>query len=76
MNYREVIKFVPNFVEAHGNLGVVLKKLGKFEEAEASFRQVIELKPNSAEAYSNLGNTLSELGRLEEAETNYSKRLN
>ena len=56
-------------------MGVILKVLGKLDEAETSCRKAIELKPDLAEAHNNLGNTLKELGRLDEAETNYRKAI-
>ena len=31
---------------SHSNLGVILKDLGKLEEAEISLRKAIELNPN------------------------------
>ena len=37
-------------VEAHYNLGNTLKKLVRFDEAEASYRQAIALKPDFVEA--------------------------
>ena len=40
------------------NYGVILKDIGKLEEAELSIRKAIELKPDLAEAYSNLGTIL------------------
>jgi Flp pilus assembly protein TadD len=48
----------PDYAEAHSNLGVTLKELGRLDEAEASYRQAIALKPDYAEAHNNLGNTL------------------
>ena len=50
------------------NYGLILKDLGKLEEAEFSTRKSIELNPNFANAHYNLGNILKDLGRLEEAE--------
>ncbi|MDA8678623.1 tetratricopeptide repeat protein, partial [Luminiphilus sp.] len=54
--------------DAHNNLGITLKELGRLDEAEANYRQAIALKPDYAEAHNNLGNSLQELGRLDEAE--------
>ncbi len=52
-------------------MGITLKKLGRFDEAEASYKQAIALKPDYAEAYYNLGIMLLELGRLDEAEVSF-----
>ena len=35
-SYKKAIEIKPDFVEAYNNLGVVLKKLSKFDEAELS----------------------------------------
>jgi tetratricopeptide (TPR) repeat protein len=53
----------------YSNLGVVLRSLGRLEEAEASYRDAIRLSPESAGAYSNLGEVLNLLGRAADAET-------
>ena len=52
---------------AHLNLGIILKDLGKLQEAELSYRKAIELKPDFAGAHSNLGNVLSDLGKLDQS---------
>ena len=61
-------KLSPQDAEAHSNLGVALKQLGRLDESEASYRQAIAVKPNHAGAHSNLGGMLREVGRLDEAE--------
>jgi len=57
------------------NYGVILKNLGRLQEAELSTRKAIELNPDFAEAHSNLGNTLKDLGRLQEAELSTRKAI-
>jgi tetratricopeptide (TPR) repeat protein len=42
-------------MEAHNNLGNVLKDQGLYREAIDEFRRCIELKPDSAEVFTNLG---------------------
>ena len=49
------------------NYGIILKNLGKLQEAEVSLRKAIDIKPDYVEAYYNLGNILRILGKLEEA---------
>ena len=56
-------------------LGNILYKLGRLDEAEASFTQAIALKPDFTEAHNNLGNTLKELGRLDEAEASFRQAI-
>ena len=65
----------PLDAEIHNNLGNVLKKLEKFDEAQNSYRQAILLKQNFTEAYYNLGNLLKELNRFDEAEKNYNQAI-
>jgi predicted O-linked N-acetylglucosamine transferase (SPINDLY family) len=48
-------------------LSLVLHKLGRLEDAEASCKQAIRLKPGYAEAHNNLANIYFDQGRLEEA---------
>ena len=65
----------PDYAEAHSNLGVTLKRLGRLDEAEASLRQAIAQKPGYAEAHNNLGNTLKELGRFDESEASLRQAI-
>jgi predicted O-linked N-acetylglucosamine transferase (SPINDLY family) len=69
------VALAPEDAEAHSNLGMTLRGLGRQEEAEASCRQAIALKPDYANAYNHLGNTLRDLGRLEEAEASYRQAI-
>ncbi len=57
------------------NYGIILKDLGKLEEAELSTRKAIKIKPDYAEAHSNLGIILTDLGNLKEAEISYRKAI-
>ena len=51
------------------NSGIILKDLGRLEEAEIWIRRAIKLKPDYALAYHNLGNILISQNKLKEAET-------
>lgn len=53
--------------DAHDNLGVVLSKQGKLDEAMSEFRQAIPLEPNLAETHYNLGIALRMQNHYEEA---------
>ena len=61
--------------EAHNNLGVTLKELGRLDEALASYNQAIALKPDYAEPHNNLGVALTDLGRLDEALASYNQAI-
>ena len=65
----------PQDAEVHNNLGNVLEKLEKFDEAENNYRQAILLKQNYTEAYYNLANLFNKLGRFDEAEKNYNQAI-
>ncbi len=74
-SFREAEKFYQYFLDqgfndpkVFSNYGVILKELGKLDEAELSLRKAIKLKPDFAEAYSNLGGVLNDLEKFEEAE--------
>jgi len=64
----------------HSNLGVVYKRLGRFEDAMHAYRQAISIAAQSpggdyAEAYYNLAIVLREQGLFKEAETAYLRAL-
>jgi tetratricopeptide (TPR) repeat protein len=65
--WREYVAEDPDSYIAHVNLGVVLARAGKSEEAVRQFEQTIRLKPDYAQAYYNLGGAFAQLGRNEEA---------
>ena len=44
-SYHKALAIKPDYAAAHHNLGIVLKKLGRSEEAVASFRRAIEFDP-------------------------------
>ncbi len=53
--YSTAIELNPNDAYAHNNLGILLKNLNRYEEAEKEYREAIRLNPNLAEAHNNLG---------------------
>jgi Flp pilus assembly protein TadD len=55
------------YAEARNNLGAVLMKLGRFDEAQACFESAVALKPQYTMARHNLGSVLRKNGRLTEA---------
>jgi Flp pilus assembly protein TadD len=74
-SYNACLRINPDTVEAHYNLGVLLKNAGRKEEAEAEYRDALRLKPDYADAHNNLGNLLDDAGRKEEAEAEYRDAL-
>ena len=57
------------------NYGIILKNIGKLQEAELSTRKAIEVQPEFAEGHLNLGNILKDLGKLHNAESSYRKAI-
>jgi tetratricopeptide (TPR) repeat protein len=57
------------------NLGNTYWKLGRHQEAIATYKKAIQLNPNSAEGYNNLGVALSHLGEYKEAVKQYQKSI-
>jgi tetratricopeptide (TPR) repeat protein len=71
---------------AHFNLGNALARLGRLDEARASYGQALAIRPDFAEAQQNLekvlldagmkqANALRSIGRLDEAVTGYRRVL-
>lgn len=60
---------------AHNNRGNILKELGTYPDALASYERALSLAPNYEEAYNNKGNVLQDLGRYQEAISCYDKAL-
>ena len=49
-SYRQALEAEPNYVAALYNLGLALRELENFEEAEACFRRVLEIDPRDVDA--------------------------
>jgi tetratricopeptide (TPR) repeat protein len=67
----QAVMIRPDFIPAHFNLGVVYKKLGKYEKARAEFKDVIRLNPQSIPAMLQIGEIYEEQGFIDEAESVY-----
>ena len=81
-NISEAAKFYQYFISqgfkdhrVFASYGVILKNLGKSQDAELSYRKAIEIKPAYTEAHYNLGNLLKGLGNLKDAELSYRKAI-
>jgi protein O-mannosyl-transferase len=69
------LRFTSNNDVAHYNLGNVLDKQGRIEEAVEHYLQVLRVKPDDAKTHNNLGNALDKQGRTEEAIEHYLQAL-
>jgi tetratricopeptide (TPR) repeat protein len=61
------VQCAPDDAAAHLNLGNAFGRLGRLEEAAASYQQALGADPEFAEAHNNLGGLWLERGRAEEA---------
>src|SRR5215472_2749680 len=61
------VQCAPEDAAAHLNLGNALARLGRLDEAFASYRRALDIDPAFAEAHNSLGELLLERGRAEEA---------
>ena len=64
-----------NNVSSMFNLGILLKKLKRYEEAEKEYREAIKINPNLAYAHNNLGILLHNLERYEETEKEFREAI-
>jgi tetratricopeptide (TPR) repeat protein len=62
-------------IESYLNLGITLHKMGKPEEAVASFRKAVALDSLSFQAQNSLGTALMAIKNFSEAETRFKKAL-
>ena len=53
--YRAQLKVTPNHAEALANLGAVLSKREKFNEAVTAYQRALKLRPDLAPLHLNLG---------------------
>jgi tetratricopeptide (TPR) repeat protein len=60
---RRHLALLPNSVNGHAQLGMVLLCLGRYAEAAAPLKKAVELKPDFAEAHFNLGFALARAGQ-------------
>lgn len=66
--YLEALALYPYHAATHGNLALVLERLGQPDEAVESWKVVLEARPERAHEYAlHLGDLLAQLGRTEEA---------
>ncbi len=57
------------------NLGDILQKQGKLEEAIKLYQEVLDFNPNHAKVYNNLGNIFQQQGKLNKAIECYHQAL-
>lgn len=75
MLWRDTISKNPNASIAQVNLGVLLRRQGRLEEAIAHFSKALQANPQHEGAHNNLGLALYEIGRLDEAISHYDRAI-
>jgi tetratricopeptide (TPR) repeat protein len=73
--YKHTLKHTSNNVHIHNNLGNVLKKRGRTEEAIKHYLQALRLKPDYANAHYNLGIAYADSGMHKEAIESYKQAI-
>src|SRR3989441_248542 len=73
--YRRVVAIDPRYAAAWNNLGLLLHRLGSYDEAEAAYRSALEHDPRCCEAAYNRGSLHEDRGLIEEAIADYRKAL-
>ena len=64
-----------NSPEVFSNYGLILKSLGKLNEAEIVIKEAIRIQPNKANSHSILASISRSLGKLNEAEISTRKAI-
>src|SRR5439155_732481 len=73
--YRRVVAIDPRYAAAWNNLGLLLHRLGSYDEAEAAYRSALKHDPRCCEAEYNLGSLHEDRGLIEEAIADYREAL-
>ncbi|XP_043271664.1 protein O-mannosyl-transferase TMTC4-like isoform X2 [Venturia canescens] len=72
---RTGLKFIPDDSTLHFNIGNILGKAGRFEEAEIEFKEAISKDSKNPTILTNLGVLYHRWGKYEEAELMYKNAL-
>jgi tetratricopeptide (TPR) repeat protein len=74
-NAQRAVGLLPSSSEDWSQLGIILAKQQKYENAAAAFRQAFQLNPEEVWALQNLAQSLNDLGRRDEAIHEYQHAL-
>ena len=74
-DYIHALKLTPNDPNIYNNLGILLIKLHKYQEAITCFKKAIKINSNFETAHNNLGNAYQELGKYQEAISCYQRAI-
>lgn len=73
--WNETLRDNPNSFLAHNNIGSILSKQGKHQEAMAHFAVALKLHQDSEMVHYNVGVELATQGRIDEAIAHYNEAL-
>jgi len=73
--YRRVVAIDPSYAAAWNNLGLLLHRLGRYDEARAAYAAALRESAACAEAAYNLGSLSEDTGDVEEAIRCYRRAL-
>jgi tetratricopeptide (TPR) repeat protein len=74
-NAQRAVGLLPSSSEDWSQLGIILAKQQKYEDAAAAFRRAFQLNPEEVWALQNLAQSLNDLGRRDEAIREYQHAL-
>jgi tetratricopeptide (TPR) repeat protein len=74
-NAQRAVGLLPGSSEDWSQLGIILAKQQKYEDAAAAFRRAFQLNPEEVWALQNLAQALNDLGRQDEAIREYQHAL-
>jgi tetratricopeptide (TPR) repeat protein len=73
--YQKYLQIMPNDADELNAYGVVLGRLGRYDEAVKYLNQAVQIKPDFADAHANLGYVLKIQGNYDEAASHFVKAL-
>ncbi|HET7341769.1 MAG TPA: tetratricopeptide repeat protein [Methylomirabilota bacterium] len=73
--YRRVVAIDPTYAAAWNNLGLLLHRMGRLDEAGKSYESAVDQDPTCCEAIYNLGSLAEDRGDLDEAVRCYRRAL-
>jgi tetratricopeptide (TPR) repeat protein len=73
--YRRVVAIDPSYAAAWNNLGLLLHRLGRYDEARTAYTTALKQSAACAEAAYNLGSLSEDTGDVEEAIRCYRRAL-
>jgi tetratricopeptide (TPR) repeat protein len=73
--YRRVVSIDPTYAAAWNNLGLLLHRMGRYDEAGSAYHSALDQDAQCCEAAYNLGSLHEDRGEIEDAITDYRRAL-